>query len=309
MTINPEFHNTSARAHVIRGNATCVAAVSFFSFGFPAAEVLLQSWGTMSLIAVRNLLGLALILAIWFAVEGLSATRNARWMRGMWIGAVGFGTGSALLVVTQSLTDPVTTALAAATMPVGGVALEVALDGRRLTRNFVFGIGLVLLGGFLATGVNWQDAGFGLGAAVGLSASALFAWGSRGTVKNLPGMTPLGQTAVTTVGMALFCMVVFAVFALAGSDFAIVPVMDANGWGLMLIYAWVALAISQVFWIYGVSGLGIGVASFHLNAAPFYVMLILLAFGGSWSWMQAVGAAVLTAGVVIAQRRSRRTST
>ena len=36
----------------------------------------------------------------------------------------------------------------------------------------------------------------------GLLGVGLFAWGSRATVKNLPGMTTLGQVAVTSFGMA-----------------------------------------------------------------------------------------------------------
>ena len=78
--------------------------------------------------------------------------------------------------------------------------------------------------------------------------------------------------------------------------------MDGYGLLMLLIYAFCGLAISQVFWILGVAKLGIGMASFHLNATPFYVMLIVLAMGGSWDWMQALGAAVLAIGVVVAQR-------
>jgi drug/metabolite transporter (DMT)-like permease len=62
------------------------------------------------------------------------------------------------------------------------------------------------------------------------------------------------------------------------------------------------IVISQFLWILGVSKLGIGIASFHLNAVPFYVMLIMVAFGGSWDWDQALGATILMLGVVVAQR-------
>ena len=72
---------------------------------------------------------------------------------------------------------------------------------------------------------------------------------------------------------------------------------------MLLTYAWGALAISQVFWIFGVARLGVGIASFHLNAAPFYVMLMLLVMGGVWDWYKALGAAVLGCGVILAQRR------
>jgi len=54
-------------------------------------------------------------------------------------------------------------------------------------------------------------------------------------------------------------------------------------------------------WIKGVGQIGIAVASFHLNATPFYVMLILLMFGNDWNWVQAAGAFILALGVIIAQ--------
>ena len=104
-------------------------------------------------------------------------------------------------------------------------------------------------------------------------------------------MTSLGQTTLTLIGAMLFCQIalgVFLLFGWAGTHWA---VLDGFGWLMLLIYAWGAMAISQAFWILGVGKMGVGLASFHLNAAPFYVMLILLATGGAWDWGQATGAA------------------
>ena len=76
--------------------------------------------------------------------------------------------------------------------------------------------------------------------------------------------------------------------------------------GLLLIYACLALGLSQVFWIKAVGEVGIGIASFHLNATPFYVMIIIFVFGSEWNWMQALGAAILTVGTVMAQLPEKR---
>ena len=61
------------------------------------------------------------------------------------------------------------------------------------------------------------------------------------------------------------------------------------------------MAISQVMWIGAVDKLGIGVSAMHINMTPFYVMLIIFALGGQWSWMQAFSAAIVGLGVLIAQ--------
>ena len=296
-------HNR-APGQLVRGNLACMTAIMLFAFGFPAADQLLQDWGVVSLITVRNTLALFLLVAVWLVLDGWRVVTGAPWFTGIRIGAIGFGMGATLLLLCQSMTNAVTAALAAASMPVAAVAFEVALDGRRLTTNFLTGVALVLIGGYLATGMDVNDASFSAGALTGLLAATIFAWGSRATVKSLPELTPVGQTAVTTAGMVLFCVALYLAFVLLKLPGLQMTTLDAHGWSLMMIYAWVSLGISQAFWIAGVGKLGVGLASFHLNAAPFYVMLILLALGGSWNWLQAIGALILAAGVILAQRPS-----
>ena len=82
--------------------------------------------------------------------------------------------------------------------------------------------------------------------------------------------------------------------------------LDISNMGLLLIYACLALGLSQVFWIKAVGEVGIGVASFHLNATPFYVMIIIFILGSEWNWMQALGAVILTVGTVMAQLPEKR---
>jgi uncharacterized membrane protein (DUF485 family) len=38
-----------------------------------------------------------------------------------------------------------------------------------------------------------------------------------------------------------------------------------------------------------------------MNATPFYVMIIMFAFGSPWIWTQAIGAAIVGLGVLVAQ--------
>jgi drug/metabolite transporter (DMT)-like permease len=71
--------------------------------------------------------------------------------------------------------------------------------------------------------------------------------------------------------------------------------------GALAVFAIGGLAISQVLWIMAIGSLGIAMSSLHINATPFYVMLILFAMGGAWQWTQAFAAAVVGLGVLIAQ--------
>jgi len=76
----------------------------------------------------------------------------------------------------------------------------------------------------------------------------------------------------------------------------------------LLVFSSVAsLALAQFMWIRGAAGLGILLASLHMNAVPFYVMVIVVLFlDESWNWWQATGAALVAVGVLLAQLASRR---
>ena len=289
---------------VLKSNLICIFSIVFYAMGFPAAEFLLDDWDVISIVAARNTLAFILIFFIWILYEGFQEVRVAKWNKGFWIGAIGFGIGSFFVLLLQSITSPVIAALMVATMPVAAVTLEIFLDGRKMTRWFLFGIVLVLFGGFIASGANLKNDSIGLASFLGITGVGLFAWGSRATVKNLPGMSLLGQVAVTTSGMVGSAVFVYFVSSIFFDITESPSQITYEHIGLILIYACLAIGISQILWIKSVAQLGIGLSSFHLNAAPFYVMLMLFLLGNSWVWHQTLGAVIVISGVIIAQRRS-----
>ncbi len=285
----------------IRGNIFGATAIFLFALGFPAADQLLQTWGVMTLIALRNLLALITMIFLIFVLEQNVQVQKLPWAKGFWIGGLGFGCGSLLLLVAQTMTNATTAALAAAAMPIFAVSLEVALDGRRVSGRFLIAVALVLFGGALAAGVIPGKSSIGTGFALGLLASGIFAWGSRKTVKSFPTLSPLSRTVITTNGMFGFTAIPCLAAMFYEHAWLTLGSIDISKIGLLFIYACLALGLSQVFWIKAVDDIGIGIASFHLNATPFYVMIIVFILGSEWNWMQTVGAAVLTAGTLLAQ--------
>jgi drug/metabolite transporter (DMT)-like permease len=186
-------------------------------------------------------------------------------------------------------------------MPVIGIALECVLDGRRLTIALVLGLVLSLAGGLVALDLRTAAPGLGIGALAAFGSVFAFTWGSRATVTAFPALTPLGRSAITVAGAGISMTVLAIAYSLAGGA----PV-QWSGVGLPEVAALVAasigsIALSQTLWIVSVGLLGIGIASLHMNAVPFYVMLITFALGGSWNWTQAIGAAVVVLGVAVAQ--------
>ena len=282
-------------------NLVCLASMLVWAAGLPAAELVIDLVPPIALTAMRTALAAAFLLPLWWAVEGAGAMGRAHWGKGILVGGICIGFGAVFLVIAQAATDPVTVSVITATMPVIGIALECLLDGRRLTLALVAGLVLSLAGGLLAYGAGMGGLELGIGAAAALASVTAFTWGSRATVTSFPDLTPLGRTTVTVTGAAICTAVAAAIHSMLGAP----PIeWAAFGWreaGALVVFGVGSLAVSQVLWIMAVGQLGIGLSSLHMNAVPFYVMLIMFALGAGWNWAQAAGAGVVVAGVLIAQ--------
>ena len=166
---------------------------------------------------------------------------------------------------------------------------------------------LAILGGLVAAGARVGAGNTALGASITLVSATFYMWGSRAVVKELPQLSNTARAGVTFGGgAALVVTVIFlALYGFGQTEFLVGPVTPVQI-GALLFYAIVTMAISQVLWFAAVQHLGIAIASFHLNATPFYVMIIMYAVGGEWLWAQVLGAALVAAGAVIAQWQPRR---
>lgn len=310
MSLNPASDPlpaaTPPRLGPAGANLVCLLSMLTWAAGLPAADLVIPHVPPLPLTALRCLLGGGVLLALWIAVEGWRPVATAPWLRGMMVGGVAIGLASVFLVTAQAATDAVTVAIVTATMPVVGIALECLLDHRRFTARLAIGLALSLAGGLLGYTAGLGGLTLGLGAAAALASVLAYTWGSRATVKNFPELTPLGRSAITVMGAAICaCVAALAHAALGGPA----PDWAAFGWreiGGLLGFSVGSLAISQLLWIIAVGSLGIGAASMHMNAVPFYVMLIVFLLNGPWIWAQAAGAAVVVLGVIIAQSQPKR---
>jgi drug/metabolite transporter (DMT)-like permease len=286
------------------GNGFAFTSTLVWAAGFPAAEVLLATWDPLALITARFLLAVLMLFPIWLWVVGPRRVMAARWGRGTFLGGLGFGGGAWLLLVAQNLTDPVTVTIIAAGIPVMSTLIEMLFEGRRLTFAFVLGLIATVAGGVVAAG-DVPTEGLGLGALAAIASCFLFSWGSWATVRELPDLTPLGRTTVTLAGGLIFTGAAFIASTALG--FSVVPdvTFDNTTVTALGLYAFGALGLSQVLWIMAVSRIGVALASFHINLAPFLVMLLMLGLGSAWSWPQAIGAAIVAVGVVLSQARFR----
>lgn len=281
-------------------NLICMLSMFIWASGLPAAELVIPLLLPEQLTAFRMALAALFLLPLWALAEGGAPLRRANWGRGVAVGSL-IGLGAWFIVMGQARGGPVTVAVISATMPVVGIAIEVVLDGRRLTLPLIFGLVLAVGGGFLALDFAQGGPQLGLGALFCFASVVAFTLGSRLTVTAFPGLSPLGQTTLTLTGAAIATLAVVLVQTLAG-----VPLPSFASWGLpeigaLLLFSIGSVSIAQVLWIMAVGRIGIGLATLHINATPFYVMLILYALGGTWNWTHALAALIVGAGVLVAQ--------
>lgn len=282
-------------------NFICMLSMLVWAAGLPAADLLIGKVPPLQLTAARMAMAALVLLPLWLALEGMAPLKSARWGKGIVIGGLSIGLGAFMLVIGQSMTGSVTVAIISASMPLIGIAIEVLLDGRKLTLALILGLILALIGGVMALGSGAASLNLGLGALFCFASVLTFTIGSRLTITAFPDLTPMGRTTVTLTGAAILTSLAAIIHIAIGAD---TPDWALVGWrefGALAIFSIGGLAISQVLWIMSVGQLGIGLASLHINATPFYVMLILFAFGAAWSWPQAIAAAVVGLGVMIAQ--------
>ena len=289
---------------IIKANLACFFAMFMWAFAFPASEVLLQTWGVMALILARTMLAVGTLTVIWLWVDGFGNFKSAPWYHGLKIGGIGFGFGAILLLVGQKMSDPVMPAIAAAMMPIAGAAVEVVLDKRVLKPHLIVAIVLAFIGGIFSGGVNLNDVTFGFGALFCLLAIVLFAWVTHATTNDLKSLSSIGQTAITLIGCLFVVVAAYIGSVIIGIKESHIGLTSTLEIILLIVMAVVSIALAQLLWIWGAGGLGILLASLHMNIAPFYVMAIVVVFmGEQWNWDQALGAALVGIAVLIAQSK------
>ncbi len=292
----------SAKTSLLSANLICAASMFIWAAGLPAADHLIPLIDPVPLTAMRMGFAALGILPLWAMLDGWAALRRAHWLRGIAVGSL-LSLGAWLLILGQARGGAVTAAVISATLPLVGMSIEVALDGRKITAALILGLLLSMIGGVLAMDFGAGGMSLGFGALLCFLSVVAYTVCSRLTVTSFPDQTAIGRTAVTLVGAAI-CSISAAAIAIAYNGAGTLPdlsVWTAKEWGAIAIYSVGGLAVSQLLWIMSVGRLGIGLSSLHVNAAPFYVMIILFALGGAWDWTLAAAAGLVGIGVLIAQ--------
>ena len=115
----------------------------------------------------------------------------------------------------------------------------------------------------------------------------------------------LGQTVITLIGDAMSVGIILGFAAFIFPTQRQYGSFDIEALVIIFAFSILSVSISQPCWIAGARGLGIALASFHLNAVPFYVMAVLVFLGEDmFDLFKLLGVVLIAVGVFLAQSRS-----
>lgn len=290
-----------ARRSLLAANLICLASMVVWAAGLPAADLIIPHMPPVALTAARTTLAAIVLLPIWIMADGARAVLAANWSKGAWIGFVTLGLASFFVIIALQFNDPVTVAIVTAVMPVVGILLECVADKRPFTRALALGLILSVLGGLIAVSGAEGEVDFGIGVLAALLSVLLYTWGSRETIRALPELSPLGRVTITVAGCAAVALVAALGDGLVRGNWPDWGAIGPSEFAGLAVFGIGSMAVSQLLWIISVGRIGIGAASMHMNAVPFYVMLMVFVMGGPWNWWQTIGAAIVVSGALIAQ--------
>ena len=290
----------------LTGNLVALVSTVLWSSAFPATEYLLRGWDPLLLCAAR-LAGAALFILALTALAGrMHELRRAPWGDVLLLGAFGVAAPVFLLVAGQDRADAVTVAIVSTTMPLISALMSWLVDGRRPSATVSVGILLAIAGGSLATTAarGGPDGSHG-GELLVLASMVAWIWYSRAALRRLSGHGDLALSGLTFAAGALVAAGVVALALLLGlarPQF----LLDEPNLAALLWMSMIAIGLSVPLWFTSTRLLGLTIAAIHTNLAPFYVMLIALAFGGAVSPRQVMGAVLVAAGALLAQLTAGR---
>lgn len=291
----------AGRKRLVTGNVVTLLSTVLWASSFPAVDHLLATWGALPLTVVRlggaslflMLLGLLIRRPVSFA--------HVPWPDVLLLGTIGVGVPAFMTVIGQRFSDPVTVAILATTMPLISAIMGWLDRTEKPHAPVVAGIVLAIAGGSISTlqpGI--EAAGPRGGEILILGSLVLWTWYSRAAVRRLSGMPDLSAGALTLGVGALVDLV--ATLLIVGLGFADGSVDLRPGSLLLAGYmSMFAIGLSVPLWLAGSRLLGVTIAAIHTNLAPFYVMLMALAFGGSVHTFQVIGAVLVAFGALLAQ--------
>ncbi len=284
------------------GNAMLALGTSVWATHFLVTDELLQSWDPYFVTAARLAAGTLFLAAFYLVATRGRGLRHLPWRAALLLGTAGIAFSTMLLTLGVKHAGPVPAAIVAAGAPIVAAFVARIGFGMPLAAAVAAGAVVAAAGGVLAAlgpGEANADQLRG-GELLILLSITVFAWYSIGAQRWMGSLSQLGITAVTiAVGAAAMALALPALLlaGIAQARFSLDSVSLAY-----ILYLGAGPASFALFaWHWGISRIGVTVASIYGNLVPVVVVAIRAVQGEAPSESHLAGGALIVAGVLIAQ--------
>ena len=288
---------------LVLANLGLTLMIGFWGAFFPVLERLLAGWDVYSITLARQILGAGvLFFAVVIERGGTSLPRAATWRPILILGGVGVAFGSLLTSLGVLYSSGLSSAIISTTNPIGSALTAAALYREPLARGILFGTILSVVGGLISVlgGQSVEGAHFHGGEILIVIANVSWTWMSMAAQRWLRGYSQLQISALTVAAGAFWLLLMLPVVALSGAV-AIRIDLGLTSLAMVAFAGALPIALGSFFWHYGVSRIGVVVASMYNNLLPVAAVAVTVLMGGRFTWWQLLGAAVILIGVFTAQ--------
>lgn len=306
LTTDPEPGSPDTKTGA-RWAVPCVlVTVVIWGSYFPVVEALLRGWEPLTLTGARAILAAGTLVGLLVIMEGRAALHvGVPWRRVWALGSIGMAGNMTIIVLGIQVSGAVPAALIAGTTPALAAVMARFLLGQRLTGDLWIAVSLAVVGvAVVVLGGPSLQASFGGGELLVLVAYVLWLWYLFMAQLWLPGMSQLRVTALTMATGAATMAVLLAVLGAVGYG-PMTMDLAPDSVALLVYSAVFSVAIGVLLWMYGVSHLGVTVTALYGNLVPIVAVAMSAALGAAVSWLQALGGALVLAGVIYIQLRPR----
>lgn len=275
--------------------------VFFFGTNFVAVKYVVDFVPPLLFAAVRFTVAGTVLWLILRVLEPQSRIPRKELLPVFGLGVVGITLTQSVFTIGVSLTTAANTALIYSTAPVWGMLLGFFLTLERPRLSGIVGVVLCLAGVTAIVYGGLELGGTSLPGDILILAAAVF-WGSY-TVLSLSVLRQRSPLAVATYSILLGGLAIFPL-SLVGPGQLDTSSIDASVWGAALYSTVLSSGFGFAAWQRGVSQVGANrVLVYQYLVALTGVTAGIVLLGEGFGFQQAMGAAIVLAGVYLARRK------
>lgn len=285
----------------LAGNLVLAAGTSVWATHFIVTADLLATWDPYYLTAGRLLSGTLFLLTAYSVQTGGRILRGVPLKMSLLLGIFGIAVSTVLMTVGIKYSGAVPSSIIAAASPIIAAFMARFVFKIPLLGSVLCGAAVAVAGGITASVPGGGDAAeFRGGELLVLCGIAMFTWYSAGAQRWMPNVSQLGITAITIAIGALTMVVMLPVLTVIG----VAETRMGFTWREILLVLYLGagpVSIALFTWHWGVSRIGVTIATIYSNLVPIVVVLISMLEGHQPTISHLIGGLLIICGVLIAQ--------